>query len=152
MTHKTKWFTIQQPSASTVRHTVLLLDRLLAPYYPSVCMSVFISACWHVAQSVNTDRRRDGAKTHTHTHTCIPARSTHAYTNARSPMSVYARARAYPGCVVHNLCAVTWISLASVKAAVRAHASTEHAAGKPSSQCARQKTGDASLSISPKKG
>lgn len=133
--------------------TIRLLDRLLAPYYPSVCMSVFISACWHVAQSVNTDRRRDGAK-NTHTPVSLCVAHAHAHANAHSQMHTRVRAHsgvhadahththAYTGYVVHNLCSVTWISLASVKAAARAHASTEHAAGKASSQCARQMTED----------
>lgn len=83
-----------------------------------------------------------------HTYTCIPVCSTYTrkctLTNAHScaHADAHTHTHAYTGYVVHNLCSVTWISLASVKAAARAHASTEHAAGKASSQCARQMTED----------
>lgn len=41
-----------------------------------------------------------------------------------------------------NVCYVTWISVASVKAVARAHASTEHAAGMPYSLYTHKMTTD----------
>lgn len=79
--------------------------------------------------------------TYTRTRKCTLTNA-HSCARTQACTQMHTHTHAYTGYVVHNLCSVTWISLASVKAAARAHASTEHAAGNASSQCARQMTED----------
>lgn len=72
-----------------------------------------------------------------HTHTCIPALNRYRHAN----MHVYTHRLRWRG-VMDDVYYVTWISVASVKAAARGHASTEHAAGMPYSWCTYKMTTD----------
>lgn len=137
MSHKRKWFTAQQPSASTVRRAPLIRQTPLAllPFSVHVCVHLRVLTC------CTQCKHRQTAWWRSTTHMCLYPSVEHTHTRARIRTRRWSfalvRRRARAGYAVHNLCAVTWISLAGVRAAVRAHASTEHAAGKPSSQRVR---------------